>query len=123
MAPNLATVPSAANSPVYRRVVADARQALTMAEIAEITGVQTRSVQNWAAGATKPEGQQRDRLLELQYVVEQLLDVYDAEGIDIWMHRPQRSLDHQRPIDALREGHFEEVLAVVEYLAGGPKRG
>lgn len=120
---DLATVHNEPTSPVYRRVVADARQALTLVEIADITGVQTRSVQNWAAGATKPDGVQRDRLLELQYVVEQLLDVYDAEGVEIWMHRPQRTLAHKRPIDALRDGHFEDVLAVVEYLAGGPKRG
>ncbi len=110
-------------SPVYRRVVADARRALTLAEIAEITGVQTRSVQNWAAGTTRPDGLQRDRLLELQYVIEQLSDVYDAEGIEIWLHRPQRALGHERPVDALRSGRFEEVLTIIEYLAGGPKRG
>ena len=110
-------------SPVYRRVVADARRALTLAEIADITGVQTRSVQNWAAGATRPDGLQRDRLLELQYVIEQLADIYDAEGIEIWIHRPQRTLGHERPVDALKRGRFEEVLAAVEYLAGGPKRG
>ena len=118
-----ATAQVGSTSPLYRRVVADARKALTLNEIADITGVQTRSVQNWAAGTTKPDGAQRDRLLELQYVIEQLSDVYDTEGIDIWIHRPQRTLDHQRPIDALREGRFEDVLAVVEYLAGGPKRG
>ncbi|MCU1416156.1 antitoxin Xre/MbcA/ParS toxin-binding domain-containing protein [Leifsonia sp. NPDC058292] len=111
-----------AASPVYRRVVSDARQALTLGEIAEVTGVQTRSVQNWAAGTTKPDGVQRDRLLELQYLIEQLSDVFDNEGIEIWLHRPQRMLEHQRPIDAIREGRFEDVLAVVESLAGGPRR-
>jgi uncharacterized protein (DUF2384 family) len=111
-----------AGSPVYRRVVSDARQALTLSEIADITGVQTRSVQNWAAGTTKPDGSQRDRLLELQYLIEQLSDVFDNEGIEIWLHRPQRMLGHQRPVDAIRDGRFEDVLAVVDALAGGPKR-
>ncbi|MEY2847532.1 MAG: hypothetical protein RI885_197 [Actinomycetota bacterium] len=110
-------------SPVYRRVVADARQALTLRDIAEITGVKTRSVQNWASGASRPEGTSRDRLLELQYVVEQLLDVYDSEGVDIWMHRPQRSLAHRRPVDAIRDGLFDDVVGAVEHLAGGPRRG
>jgi uncharacterized protein (DUF2384 family) len=116
-----ATVPSP--SPLYRMIVADANQALTLAEIATITGVQLRSVQNWAAGTTRPDGRQRDRLLELQYVIEQLLDVYDGEGVDIWLHRPQRLLRHQTPIDALGDGRFADVLSAVEALAGGPKRG
>ena len=118
-----ATHATPSSSLLYQRVVADTRKALTLVEIAEITGVQTRSVQNWAAGATRPDGLQRDRLLELQYVIEQLSDVYDSEGIEIWLHRPQRLLDHRRPIDALREGEFDEVLGLVEYLAGGPRKG
>lgn len=112
----------AASSPVYRLVVSDARQTLTLSEIAEVTGVQTRSVQNWAAGTTKPDGIQRDRLLELQYLIEQLSDVFDNEGIEIWLHRPQRMLAHQRPLDAIREGRLQDVLVVVDALAGGPKK-
>jgi uncharacterized protein (DUF2384 family) len=110
------------SSPVYRHVVSDARKALSLGEIADVTGVKLRSVQNWVAGATRPEGPNRDRLLELQYVIEQLGDVYDAEGIQIWMHRPQRLLNHQKPIDCLKEGQFEAVLQVVDNLAGGPRR-
>lgn len=110
------------DSPVYRMVVQDARRALTLQEIAQVTGVQQRSVQNWAAGNTRPEGPQRDRLIELSYVIEQLSDVYDDEGIEIWLHRPQRLLRHARPVDALREGRFAEVLEAVDFLAGGPRK-
>lgn len=104
---NYAEAPaSAQDSPVYQKVVQDARRALTFQEIAQVTGVQQRSVQNWAAGNTRPEGSQRERLFELSYVIEQLNDVYDDEGIEIWLHRPQRLLQHARPVDALREGRF-----------------
>lgn len=109
------------SSPIYRQVVSDARQSLTLSEIADITGVQTRSVQNWAAGTTTPDGAQRDRLLELQYVIEQLADVYDSEGVEIWLHRPQRTLGHQRPIDCIRDGRYSDVITAVDALAGGPK--
>lgn len=118
-----AAVPAAPQgSPVYRKVVQDARRALTVQEIAQVTGVQQRSVQNWAAGTTRPEGPQRDRLIELSYVIEQLSDVFDDEGIEIWLHSPQRLLNHARPVEALREGRFVEVLQVVDFLAGGPRR-
>lgn len=112
---------SAGDSPVYRHVVADARRALTLAEIGEIVGAGERAVQKWAAGAARPEGAKRDRLLELQYVIEELSDVYKPEGIDIWLHAPQRALEGRRPIDMLKAGDFEIVLQLVQRLAGGPK--
>lgn len=110
-------------STLYRHVVADARRAgLRAAEIGEITGVSERQVQNWASGASRPEGANRDRLLELKYVIEQLSDVYTDEGIDIWLHARNRALDGARPIELLREGQFDRVLALVDRLAGGPRR-
>ncbi len=76
-------------------------------------------MQNWVSGANRPTGQTRDRLLEVHYIVEQLRDVYSPEGIDIWLHGRNRTLDGQRPIDLLREGAFEEILHAVERLTAG----
>ncbi len=112
----------AAPSPLYRHVVADARRSLSASEIGAITGVGERAVQKWAQGATKPEGSSRERLLELKYVIEQLSDVYDDEGIEIWLHARQRAFDGRTPLEFLRERRFEEVLRIVERLAGGPRR-
>lgn len=114
--------PVEADSPLYRHVVADARRALSLAEIGRITGVGDRAVQNWASGASRPDGPSRERLLELKYVIEQLSDVYTDEGIEIWLHARQRVLDGRRPLDLLQQGEFEAVLAAVEQLAGGPRR-
>lgn len=116
------TSAQAADSPLYRHVVADARRALTLVEIGQITGVGDRAVQNWARGSSKPEGASKERLLELKYVIEQLSDVYTDEGIDLWLHARQRAFDGRRPLDLLQEGQFEAVLALIERLAGGPRR-
>jgi hypothetical protein len=116
------TVADTPESPLYRRVVADARRALSIAEIGAITGVGDRAVQKWAQGASRPEGASRERLLELKYVIEQLSDVYDDEGIEIWLHARQRAFEGRPPLDLLRQGRFEEVLHIIERLAGGPKR-
>jgi hypothetical protein len=107
---------------VYTRVVADTRRGLTAGEIGRITCVSERSVQNWASGRSKPEGESRDRLLELKYIVEGLAEVYEDEGIEIWLHSRQRALGGQSPIELLREGQFQEILEAVDRLAGGPRR-
>lgn len=112
---------STSDSPVYRHVVADTRRALTLTEIGEIVGAGERAIQKWAAGAARPEGAKRDRLLELQYVIEELSDVYKPEGVDIWLHSRQRALDGRRPLDVLKAGEFQTVLQLVQRLAGGPK--
>jgi hypothetical protein len=109
-----------AESGLYARLVDDLREAvLTNAELAEITGVKTRQVQHWASGAHRPQGEAKDKLLELHYIVERLREVYTPEGTDIWVHGRNRSLGGQKPIDLLRSGEFEHVLAAVERLASG----
>lgn len=109
------------DSPIYRHVVADTRRALTLVEIGDIVGAGERAVQKWAAGSARPEGAKRDRLLELQYVIEELSDVYKPEGVDIWLHARHRALDDRRPLDVLKAGEFQTVLQLVQRLAGGPK--
>jgi hypothetical protein len=100
--------------------VANVREAaLTTDEIADIVGVDERQVYNWASGASRPRGQNRDRLLEIKYVVDALNEVYTPEGIDIWLHGRNRSLKGQKPIDLLVEGDFMTVLAAIERLQTG----
>jgi hypothetical protein len=107
-------------SALYARIVEDVRLvALTTAEVAEITGVRARQVQHWLAGSHKPQGDSKERLLELHYIVDQLRDVYTPEGADIWLHARNRDLGGRRPVDLLREGDFETVLYEVEQLTSG----
>jgi uncharacterized protein (DUF2384 family) len=104
----------------YRQIVNEVREAsLTAAELADIVGVRERQIHHWAAGTHKPQGEARDRLLEVRYIVGQLKEVYTPEGIDIWLHGRNRSLDSQRPIDLLRAGDFRSVLDAIERLRSG----
>jgi hypothetical protein len=105
---------------LYARIVDDVREAaLTTAEVAQIIGVDERQVYNWAAGAARPKGRNRDRLLEIHYILNELRQVYTQEGSDIWIHGRNRSLNGQRPIDLLIAGDFEPVLFAVERLRTG----
>lgn len=116
----MATTEALGRSGLYAKLVVDLREGvLTNAELAEITGVRARQVQHWASGAHRPVGEAKDRLLELQYIVDQLRDVYTAEGIDIWLHGRNQALDSEKPIDLLVAGRFKEVLGAVERLASG----
>lgn len=107
-------------SGVYSRIVQDLRAtALTTHEIGEITHVKERQVHNWAAGSHQPRAAARDRLLELAYIVGELQDVYTPEGVDIWLHGRNKSLNGQRPLDLMIAGDFPTVLHAVERLKTG----
>lgn len=111
---------AAPESAVYSRLVEDIREsAMTVQELAEVTGANRRQVTNWASGTHKPAGTKRDRLLEVHYLVTMLREVYTREGAEIWLHGRKRSLGGRRPIDLLREGDFKTVLAAVERLTTG----
>jgi transcriptional regulator with XRE-family HTH domain len=104
----------------YPLVVDQIRSAgLTLAEIASVTGVRERQVQNWSAGSSRPRDISRDRLVDVHYLVQQLAEIYKPEGVDIWLHARNRSLNGERPIDMLARGAFQPVLAAVDRLRVG----
>ncbi len=59
-----------------------------------------------------------ERLLDVQYVVEGLRDVYTDEGIDIWLRARNRNFGGQRPIDLVTAGDIDTVLREAQRLAG-----
>jgi hypothetical protein len=116
----LAQAAKVPESVVYRRIVTDVRRmGLTTGEIADITGVGERQVQNWVSGSSRPGGKNRDLLLEIHYIVDRLSDVYTPEGVEVWLHGRNKLLDSQKPIELLKAGDFESVLNEVERLSTG----
>ena len=104
----------------YPSLVAEIRRAgLSIGEISQIAGVGERQVQNWVSGASRPSPDSRDRLVDIRYVVGQLLEVYRPEGVEIWIHSRNPELSGQRPIELLIDGQFDVVLAAVERLRSG----
>lgn len=103
---------------VYSRIVGDLREMVSTDELARAVGVHARQVQNWAAGRNRPQGENRDQLLAVNYLVRLLRDVYRPEGIEIWLHSPNREFDGKRPLDLLGT-EYPRVLAAVERLADG----
>src|SRR4051794_27579983 len=88
--------------PQVARLIAKVRERgnLSAAEIGEIVGVGTRQVQNWASGHGTPASTKRLRqLLDLEYVLDLVTEVFDDEGATMWLHARNRQLDGERPLD------------------------
>lgn len=104
---------------VYSRIVTGLREAVGTEDLARVIGIHPRQVQNWAAGRNRPQGENRDQLLGVHYLVQLLREIYQPEGVEIWLHGRNREFGGQRPLDLLAAGEYERVLAAVERLADG----
>ena len=48
-----------------------------------------------------------------------LAEVYEPEGVQVWLDSRNRWLGMKRPVDLIEEGRGEDVLAAAERLVGG----
>lgn len=103
----------------YLRIVEEVTQSgLTQRELGQVVGASVRTVQNWAKGDASPTGAKVERLLDLNYLIRMLREVYTDQGVEIWLHSRNRHLEGQRPIDLLTEGALDQVLLEAQRLAG-----
>jgi RNA polymerase sporulation-specific sigma factor len=94
----------------FAEIAAGAREVLTVAEIAEATGVKERQVHHWSSGDHAPKGEARDRLLTLHQTITRLRLALGPEQIKVWLLSPLAD-SAARPIDLIAEGSGKVVLA------------
>lgn len=108
--------------PQVARLIAKVKERgnLSAAEIGEIVGVGTRQVQNWASGHGTPANTKRLRqLLDLEYVLDLVTEVFEGEGATMWLHARNRQLDGERPLDLIAGNDTDRVIALLDRLADG----
>jgi transcriptional regulator with XRE-family HTH domain len=82
------------------------------AELARMLGVNRSQVTRWLQGAgIDPLNAEKIDLLEL--VIANLRRLYEPEAIRPWLFGFNPHLGHRRPIDLIRKGRVEELLAAI----------
>lgn len=86
--------------------------------IARATGANVRTAERWRSGQS-PQARFRDRIGELQAVLDVLgRGMTDAAKRD-WLEAPNAVLGWQRPVDRLAAGDFDAVRGAAEsYVVG-----
>jgi hypothetical protein len=93
------------------------KSTLNSADIAAITGAQPETVSKWNQSKAVPRPDAQRRLLDLDYIVDQLSDLYDhPDEIKLWLFSRQKLLGGQIPIELIQSGRTEEVIAVIDQL-------
>jgi transcriptional regulator with XRE-family HTH domain len=80
----------------------------TRNEIAELLGVDARTLARWAAGEYK--GKTPRRLYIVAKLVILLKEAWTTKGVLAWFHRPRPDLGGRRPVDVIDDANLEQAL-------------
>ena len=86
--------------------------------IARATGANVRTAERWRSGQS-PQARFRDRIGELQVVLDFLGRGMTDAAKRAWLEAPNATLGWQRPIERLADGDFDAVRAAADsYVVG-----
>jgi putative toxin-antitoxin system antitoxin component (TIGR02293 family) len=92
---------------------------LDHADVARVLDTNPRTVSRWLQRQAAPRPDARERLLELIAVLERLSGVLQPEPAHDWLFTPNPMLEHNKPVDLLREGEYRRVLGAIDALGEG----
>jgi uncharacterized protein (DUF2384 family) len=107
-------------SAVSRRLESiKAKGALRSADVASVLSVEPATVSRWNLGKSRPHPSTEKQLLDLEFIVDKLSDIYSPQEARMWLFGRQRLLGDRVPAELIRQGLADEVLAVVNQLREG----
>lgn len=91
---------------------------IAQTDVAAVTCVDAKTVYTWKKGA-RPRAGAYDRLDGLREVVQVLSDSLTDRGVGQWLRARNRVLAGRRPLDVLRDGGHDQVLAAAHSFVDG----
>ena len=95
------------------------KSAMKSAHVADLLSTRPETVSRWNQGRATPAFEKEQLLLSLEYIVDQLSDIYQPDEARHWLYSPQKLLDGHRPADLIKQGDVERVLEIIEELNDG----
>jgi transcriptional regulator with XRE-family HTH domain len=88
-------------------------------EVAQLLDTTPETVSRWQTGKVEPQPPILNRLLTLEWLVEELSQFYEPPEARLWLFAPHRLLNGKRPAERIQEGRLDDVLAVISQLRDG----
>ena len=88
-------------------------------DVANVLNVRPETVSRWNNGKALPHASTERKLLELEFIVDKLSDIYEPHDARLWLFSRQRLLHDETPADLMQQSRIDEVLAAVNQLLDG----
>jgi hypothetical protein len=90
--------------------------AISYAELAELLRTTPETVSRWRMGHRDPRPAAEKVLLELDFFIDQLSELYDPKEARLFLFSPQKLLGGQTPAHLITEGKMSEVHRLVNQI-------
>jgi hypothetical protein len=88
-------------------------------KVAELLGVSRSQPSRWRTGAEGLAARNQRAVLDLDYVIVRLHQVWDPEVAAIWLESPNAHLGGATPLDVLRQRGTQDVISAIDAEAQG----
>ena len=88
-------------------------------DVANVLQIRPETVSRWNQGKAFPRPEAERTLLDLEYVVDQLVDLYQPDEARLWLFARQKLLDGEIPADLIRQRRTDDVIKVIRQLLDG----
>ena len=93
--------------------------AMHSADVANVLNVRPETVSRWNNGKALPHASTERQLLEVEFIVDKLADIYEPHDARLWLFSRQRLLQDRTPAELIQQGQVDVVLATVNQLLDG----
>jgi len=93
--------------------------AMRSADVANVLSVRPETISRWNNGKALPHASTEKQLLELEFVIDKLADIYEPHDARLWLFSRQRLLGDQVPAELIQQGRVDYVLSAVNQLLDG----
>jgi len=95
------------------------KAAIRSIDVAKVLQIRPETVSRWNQGKAFPQPRAERTLLDLEYIVDLLADLYEPQEARTWLFARQKALDGGIPAELIQQGQTERVLAVIKQLLDG----
>lgn len=88
-------------------------------EVAQLLDTTPQTVSRWQTEEASPQPKLLKRLLALEWLAEQLSELYDPDEARLWLFSHNASLNGRTPADLIVEGRVDDVLRLIDQLQSG----
>ena len=88
-------------------------------EIAKLLRLAPETISRWKSGKSEPQHETLRRLLELEFILNEIREFYGPAEARMWIFAPHRLLRGKTPADKIQAGEVDEVIRVIEQLRTG----
>jgi transcriptional regulator with XRE-family HTH domain len=88
-------------------------------DIAQLMGTTPETVSRWNTGRIEPQPGRLEKLLMLEWIIDELSEFFLPDEARLWRFSPNRMLGGSRPADHIKDGRIDEVRALIAHLRDG----